>query len=375
MQWQNMDWPLLWDPFNLLEFPVVPVTYLLDMAGKVLVVQPLLDRVDDILGRIVDEPAAPGGGRDAGQVPLSSRPGVTEEPVADTDPQTWSDHAVSLALWEGADRIGEAVNATARAVEASDDPVHWFRLGVVLRMRYDSEFRQAGDFANAVNAWSRALDADPNQYIWRRRLQQYGPRLAKPYPFYDWVPQAREDIEAQGEQPTELVVEPHGAEFAQPASEVQEEGSVEKEPEPDPEARVRTDEKGLVEVEAVVVPSNPRPGDSARVHLILTPDHTREAHWNNEAGHSELWVDPPPDWKINDNHQHLPVGTGDVSDETRHLELEVVVPDTADTAETITGYLLYYVCEGAAGVCVYLRKDLEIPIPITTSAKAVGLAG
>lgn len=124
----------------------------------------------------------------------------------------------------------------------------------------------------------------------------------------------------------------------------------------------------------VVIPSNPRPGDSVRVHLILTPDQTRDAHWNNEAGYSELWVDPPPGWKINDNHQQLPVGTGDVSDEIRHLELEVVVPDPAETTEALTGYLLYYVCEGAAGVCVYLRKDLEIPIPITTSSRAVGLA-
>lgn len=368
-----MGWPVLWDPFNLLEFPVVPVTYLLDAAGEVLVVQPNLERAQDILERIVDLPPAPGEVRDAGQIPSRSSPGVTEAPASDAEPQTWSDYAVSLALWGGADGLGEAVDAARLAAERSDDPVSWFRLGVVLRMRYDSEFRRAGDFADAVNAWSRALEADPNQYIWRRRLQQYGPRLAKPYPFYDWVPHAREDIEARGEPPTELVVEPHGAEFAQPASEIQEEGSVEKEP--DPEARVRTDEKGLVEVETVVIPSNPRPGDSVRVHLILTPDQTRDAHWNNEAGDSEIWVDPAPGWKINDNHQHISVGTGDVSDEPRHLELEVAIPNTAETAETLTGYLLYYVCEGAAGVCIYLRRDLEIRISTTTSSKAVGLAG
>lgn len=124
-----------------------------------------------------------------------------------------------------------------------------------------------------------------------------------------------------------------------------------------------------------MISSVPRPGDSVRVHLILTPDHTRDAHWSNEAGHSELWVAAPPGWPIDKNHQHLPVGTGDVSDETRHLELEVAVPETAETTETLKGYLLYYGCEGAAGVCVYLRQDLEIPIPITTSRKAVGLAG
>lgn len=374
MQWQEIDWPLLWDPFNLLEFPVVPVTYLLDPYGKVLLVQPLLDRVEDILDRIADLPARTGESPDTGQTPSESTPGTGEAPVADADPQTWSDHAVSLALWGATDRIDEAVNAGARAVDGSEYPVHWFRRGVVLRMRYDSEFRQTGDFADAVNAWTRALDADPNQYIWRRRLQQYGPRLAKPYPFYNWVPQARKDIQSRGENPIELVVEPHGAEYAQPASEVQTEGSADKATEPDPETRVQADNRGLIEVETVVIPSAPRPGDSARIHLILTPDHTRHAHWNNEAGYSELWVDPPPGWEIDGNHQHLPVGTGDVSDETRHLELEVAVPDTAET-ETLNGHLLYYVCEGAAGVCVYLRQNLEILIPITTGENATGLAG
>jgi hypothetical protein len=37
----------------------------------------------------------------------------------------------------------------------------------------------------AVQYWTMALDMDSNQYIWRRRIQQYGPRLEKPYSFYD----------------------------------------------------------------------------------------------------------------------------------------------------------------------------------------------
>ena len=72
----------------------------------------------------------------------------------------------------------------------------------------------AGRFRKAVEHWERALALDSNQYIWRRRIQQYGPRLDKPYPFYDWIPEARADIEARGQSPVTLAVEPAGAEFA-----------------------------------------------------------------------------------------------------------------------------------------------------------------
>lgn len=373
MQWQQMDWPVLWDPFNLLEFSAVPVTYLLDSAGRVLVVQPLLDRIDDIHRRLSDQPAGVEIEQEADR--LLSAAGTSATPSGDADSRTWSDYAVSLALWGKQDRLDEAVDAARSAVEQSDDPVLWFRLGVVLRMRFDSPQRQPRDFTEAVAAWSRALDADPNQYIWRRRLQQYGPRLAKPYPFYDWVPRARTDIESRGEHPVELVVEPHGAEFASPAGEMEPIGSDEPGDEPDPDARVHADRDGLIDVEAVLIPPAPRPGDTARVHLFLTPDRTREAHWNNEAGHDELWVDPPPDWLVGGRHQLLPVGTGDVSDETRHLEFEVAIPEAADSDRILKAYLLYYVCEGAAGVCVYLRQDLEISIPIKNDQQAIGLAG
>lgn len=377
MQWHEMGWPVMWDPFNLLEFPAVPVTYLLDSSRTVLVVQPRLDRIDDILGRLLHGSSVAREGEDSAPVrPIQSqRPEVTPAPIEDTDPTAWGDHATSVALWGGADRVDEAVEAARRVVEGSDDPVVWFRLGVVLRMRYDSARRQASDFTNAVEAWSRALNADPNQYVWRRRLQQYGPRLAKPYPFYDWVPKARTEIQARGEEPVGLVVEPHGAEYAEPATGWEPSGADVAGPEPDPQARVQADEGGLVEVETVLIPPALRPGDTVRVHLILTPDHGRDAHWNNEAGHSELWVSSPPDGQVDPNHQLLPVGAGDVSDETRHMEFEVAVPETAEATCNFSLYLLYYACEGAAGVCVYLRQDLEIPIPVATGDQAVGLAG
>ena len=110
------------------------------------------------------------------------------------------------------DRIDEAIEAYGQALDLDpgDGWTH-FRLGVALRKRYDSPHRQPGDFQAAVDAWKGALDIDPNQYIWRRRIQQYGPRLDKPYPFYDWVPQAREEIAARGETPVGLTVRARAA--------------------------------------------------------------------------------------------------------------------------------------------------------------------
>ena len=75
-----------------------------------------------------------------------------------------------------------------------------FRLGVAQRFQFDSSGgARTEDFQQAAEAWTRALASNPNQYIWRRRIQQYGPGLDKPYPFYDWVTQARDAIEARGE--------------------------------------------------------------------------------------------------------------------------------------------------------------------------------
>ena len=111
----------------------------------------------------------------------------------------------------------EAIAAYQQAIRLNrEDGNAHFRLVVSYRRRHDSDLRQSDDFQTAVNHWGHALDLDPNQYIWRRRIQQFGPRLAKPYPFYDWVSTARREISARGETPSVLVTEPGGAEIASP---------------------------------------------------------------------------------------------------------------------------------------------------------------
>lgn len=63
MQWKQMDWPLMWDPYNLLGLTAVPLTLLLDEHGVIRLSQPLVDKLDDIesavLTRRFDAPSSP----------------------------------------------------------------------------------------------------------------------------------------------------------------------------------------------------------------------------------------------------------------------------------------------------------------------------
>lgn len=376
MQWHEMEWPVMWDPFNLLGLSVVPVTFLLDSDGTIRLVQPLLERIDDIAGLIIGVP----WDREAGSDPSrrSMLPDLDYLPPRreEAKPMEWSNHAVSLALWGGPQRLDQAVGAAQRATEARQDPTAWFRLGVLLRMRYDSIFRQAGDFGGAVAAWTRALNADPNNYIWRRRLQQYGPRLAKPYSFYDWVPEARSAITSRGETPLELAVEPQGAELAKPATVVAGEGADLPQVEPDPNERILVDDRPLIRLETVLVPPVVRAGEATRVHLLFMPDPELDGHWNNEVGPGEIWLTPPPGWHIDGRYHVLEPGPDEVSDEVRHVEFEAVIPVEAEAGvHTISGYALYYVCQGETGACLYRRRALTVPIEVAPSDLVEGLPG
>src|SRR5262249_9321156 len=161
--------------------------------------------------------------------------------------------------------------------------------GVCYRRRCETTLRRQGDFQAAVDRWGRALDLDPNQYIWRRRIQQYGPRLDKPYAFYDWVETAEKDLRARGEKPVPLAVRPGGAEIAQPVKALAAPAEARA---PDPDGKVHRDKDGLIRAEVTVAPARVRPGQAVRVHVVLRPDAKKLAHWNNEAEPLRLWVDP-----------------------------------------------------------------------------------
>ncbi|MEL6527368.1 MAG: hypothetical protein AAFQ07_16825, partial [Chloroflexota bacterium] len=196
MQWKQMGWSFMVDPFNLLNMRFVPCTLAIDEHGIIQAVQPRLDRAEVLIEHFVEASLAPPDEN------VSASKIITQATKpANDDPTMLSDYAVALTLWGTQDDLDEAIAVSQKALALQADDRTHFNLGVIYRMRYDSPYRQEGDFTNAVTHWTAALNHDPNNYIWRRRIQQYGPRLDKPYSFYDWVSDARSEIEARGETP------------------------------------------------------------------------------------------------------------------------------------------------------------------------------
>jgi tetratricopeptide (TPR) repeat protein len=267
-------------------------------------------------------------------------------------------------LWGGDDKVTAAIDAYGKAIEfdAKDALAH-FRRGVVMRRRYESAGRREGDFQRAIDDWGAALALDPNQYIWRRRIQQYGPRLDKPYPFYDWVAKAEAAIRRRGEAPVKLDVRPGGAEIARPTRVFAADKAAVKNP--DADGKIVRDAEGMIRAEVTVVPRRVKPGESARVHVVLRPNAELGAHWNNEAERLRLWIDPPKAAAVSARLVEAgePPPTA-VSEEERTVDFEVKIPGDAWEDVRLAAYALYNVCDDVGGQCRYLRLDLEVVVPV-----------
>ena len=352
MQWKEMEWPLLVDSLNLLGVTGAPITLFLDEAG---VIQAINPRQGDLAGFMKQKPAVQEPGK-------WSRP-TLDFLLSDRDEkgQTLWDRQF---LWGGEEGLGRAISGYLKTLfETPDDAKAHFRLGVAYRSRYDGESRREDDFLLAIKHWGKALNLNPNQYIWRRRIQQYGPRLSKPYSFYDWIHEARREIDARGDLPVALGVEPGGAEFAYPETSF---SATDLEAEnPDLEGRIHRDKAQLVSLETVAVPDTVQPGDAVRIHLTLRPDQEREVHWNNEVEDLLVWVDEDEAWQVEKSLHRYLVPENPVSAETRQLEFEVRTPEQGNSGRhEIRGYVLYYVCEDVNGQCLYRRQDFSVPISI-----------
>jgi hypothetical protein len=357
MQWKRMDWPVMVDALNLGGIDVVPVAYAIDEQGTVRFVNPSEADFQAFLQSPATK-AAPPPPASAGPLDLGRLRDLTRGGGA----AAWRAYGDALFLWGGDGQLDEVVQAYERAAQAEPDAgATQFRLGSAYRRRDDSNSPRPGDFQRAAERWARALELDPNQYIWRRRLQQYGPRLDKPYPFYDWVDEARREIVARGEEPAPLAVEPGGAEIAAPTERFEARGPEGKEP--DPDGRIRRDPGRLVEIEVAAVPPAVKAGGVTRVHLVFRLNPAVDAHWNNEGGPLRAWAEPPPGWTADRREREAPSPRDMVSTETREIDFELRASELAPPGGSrVRAYALYYVCEGATGVCLYRRQDVSLPV-------------
>jgi tetratricopeptide (TPR) repeat protein len=369
MQWKQMGWPILVDSLNLLEVTAVPITLAIDEYGIIRQAKAPVKAAEELKETFLGQTFEPPAGRSAEPAAHPAQPDLArlKEAAGSGNVEAIRNYANALVMWGGPERLGDAIEAYEQALilEPGHGPTH-FRLGVAYRKRYDSEQRAGSDFPKAVEHWKTGLDIDPNQYIWRRRIQQYGPRLDKPYSFYDWVRTAREEIAARGETPLQLAVEPGGAEFAYP-----QEGFAASESgeEPDPQGRIHRDDGYFVEVETAVVPPVVRPGEATRVHLAFRPNEANKAHWNNEVEGLRLWVLAPRSWQADQRGWELPNPPAAVSLEERRVEFEIRAPESAAPGDvTIPAYALVYVCEDVNGTCLYRRRDLSVNIGVESAA-------
>jgi tetratricopeptide (TPR) repeat protein len=368
-QWQGFEWPILNDAINVLPTRAVPVVIAIDEHGVVQSTRPRPDWVrNEFIKTDYPKPDETARTTDSDYVPYFSAKQLknpTESLLSARGTLIWGAAAYqqtkagSPEQTKSAEYFNKAIALYDGVIkEEPENAMAHFGRGVALRMRYESPLRQNGDFQAAVNAWGKALDIDPNHYIYRRRIQQYGPRLTKPYPFYDWVPKARADIKARGDEPVQLAVEPGGAEIASPDRSFK---TAEAATNPDPKARINTDKNGLVEISSVTVPARVKPGQTTRIHLTLRT--SGKAHWNNEAEPVQVWIDQPDGWQLQKNLFTLDQPKKPESTEARKVELEAKLSANSESTR-IKGYALFYVCEEADGTCLYLRRDFEIPIVV-----------
>ena len=205
-QWKGFGWPILHDPINVLEATGVPILVAVDEHG---IVRSTRAALATFQAEFLDKTFADDAKDERGEritpalKPGASRPDwdlLQRRARQEANPAAWRALGDALALWGGDGRLEEALDAYGRAakLDPKDGPA-LFRLGVCYRRRYETTLRRPGDFQAAIDTWGRALDLDPNQYIWRRRIQQYGPRLDKPYAFYDWIEAAEKDLHARGQ--------------------------------------------------------------------------------------------------------------------------------------------------------------------------------
>ena len=168
-QWQQLDWPILWDPFNTTGAVAVPNAYLIDehgiLQGKRLNEEALAAFMEAEF-EAPDEPVPTSESTDR-LYQAQTVDGPRPDPLVVNPPQTYW-QLISDAMWHRDTAMGSGISlvrffslvrfySSDRQISGFD----YFADGVLYRMRYDSDEREEDDFQAAIDAWAKALELDP----------------------------------------------------------------------------------------------------------------------------------------------------------------------------------------------------------------------
>ncbi len=388
-QWRQIDWPILVDSLNLLDLAAVPVPVAIDESGIVRHAGRMPSSLETgFVRRTYDTvKIAKNFNRAKRADPQKLRQQVSESggPTRLAGAAAYRDLGDAYFFEPASESLDRCIEAYRQAIKLDprDGRAH-FRLGAALRKRAESSHRRSGDAQAAVAQWGEALAINPNQYIWRRRIQQYGPRLDKPYNFYSWVEQARNEIRARGDQPVQLAVEPTGSELiagrrgrrrgrSGPESSSADHASLVQMKNSDPQGKITRDPQNKVAIETVVTPARVQPGQRVRVRTTFRLDEKSRPYWNNEAGDGvAIWVDVPGVFTLGEGESKYSNPAKAETRETRVLEFELTVGDKLPAGEVeLAAYALYYICENKGGKCLYLRQDFSVKFVVDPQAPKI----
>lgn len=355
-QWQGFQWPIAVDSLNLYGLPSIPIAMAVDEHGilRMSRVRPG-EKFDKFLKTKYPEPQIKSPPKDYQNLDACRE----QLKIAET-----AENLIKLGtaefLFGGKDRLTRAITAFERACDKEPaNAIAAFRLGVAYRRRFDESRATTTDFQSASAAWSKALDLNPGQYIWRRRIQQFGPRLQKPYNFYRWISTAKKELIAAKKKPVALTIPLTASEKMQK----EDTPAVTTNKNPDPKKMVSNDDKKLARVARAVVPAKVSKGKTARLHILLSPSKKLRSHWDPEAGPIKLWLEGDLAWKrsgtLSQSNDLLSIKAA------RSVEIEVQIPVDAESGpRELKGFVLYPICEDTDGTCQFLRQDFSIEVRV-----------